>query len=115
MGGTCCKDYVVTNDRIKKISDKSFNNSHQLSNIILSLDPKFKDMPEWDGDRYKGEGIKRMRGYICDLQIDKLNELRDEFWSNKIKERLIWRQLRQAVYMDDSIYIFINLITKLDA
>jgi hypothetical protein len=28
-----------------------------------------------------GEGIKRMKGYICNLPIDELKKLRDEFWS----------------------------------
>jgi hypothetical protein len=103
MGGICNKDSVNINDKIKKISDKPITNNEPINpKAISNLDPKFKDMPEWDGERYRGEGIKRMKGYKCSLQIDKLNELRDEFWTNKIKEKLIWRQLRQAINMDES-------------
>lgn len=65
------------------------------------LPAKFKDMPEWEGERYKGEGIKRMKGYKCEMLIDQLNHVRDEFWNLKTKEKLIWRNLRQACNMDD--------------
>ena len=42
--------------------------------IINERDSNFPDMEEWPGERYKGIGIKRMRGYKCSLPIDKLNE-----------------------------------------
>ena len=29
------------------------------------------DMEEWDGNSYKGVGIKRMKGYKCNLSINK--------------------------------------------
>jgi|LauGreDrversion4_2_1035121.scaffolds.fasta_scaffold2524556_2 hypothetical protein len=32
--------------------------------------------------KYIGEGIRKMKGYICDLKIDELQRLREEFWSN---------------------------------
>ena len=28
---------------------------------------KFEDFPEWNGERYSGIGIKRMKGHICNL------------------------------------------------
>ena len=34
----------------------------------------FPDMEEFDGNLYKGVGIKRMKGYKCNLPINKLNE-----------------------------------------
>ena len=36
-------------------------------------------MEEWEGERYKGIGIKKMKGYKCILPIDKLNLKREEF------------------------------------
>jgi hypothetical protein len=30
------------------------------------------DMKEWDGDKFSGVGIKRMKAYKCDLATDKL-------------------------------------------
>lgn len=46
-----------------------------------------------------------MRGYKCNLTIDKLNELREEFWSEKINQKLIWQTIKQACIMDDSKYL----------
>ena len=36
--------------------------------------PNFPDIEEFDGNLYKGVGIKRMKGYKCNLPINKLNE-----------------------------------------
>ena len=47
------------------------------------IDDKFKDMPEWEGNKYVGEGIRKMKAYICHLKIDELQKLREEFWCNK--------------------------------
>ena len=33
-----------------------------------------KDMEEWPGDRFMGVGIKKMKGYKCNLCIDELKE-----------------------------------------
>ena len=43
-------------------------------------DPNFPDMEKWEGDRYKGVGIKRMKGYKCNLPINKLKEKCEKFW-----------------------------------
>lgn len=51
---------------------------------------------------YRGVGVKRMRGYKCNLTIDKLNELREEYWNYRIKQKLVWQTIRQACIMDDS-------------
>ncbi len=64
-------------------------------------DPNFPDMEEWDGDRYKGVGIKRMKGYKCDLPINKLNELREKFWTTKINEDENWRIIQQICVFDE--------------
>lgn len=50
------------------------NNKDEMTN------EKFSDFLEWEGERYKGFGIKRMKGYKCALNIDHLNALREEFW-----------------------------------
>ena len=31
--------------------------------------------------KYVGDGIRKMKGYTCDMKIDELQRLRDEFWS----------------------------------
>ena len=43
------------------------------------LAPNFPDMEEFDGNLYKGVGIKRMKGYKCNLPINKLNEWCEKF------------------------------------
>lgn len=57
------------------------------------------------GEKYRGEGIKRMKGYKCVLPIDELNKLREEFWTIKTQHKNTWKYLKQACLMDDGIYI----------
>jgi hypothetical protein len=52
------------------------------------------------GEKYRGEGVKRMKGYKCTLPIDELNKLREEFWSTR-PQTGIWKYLKQACLMDD--------------
>ena len=40
-------------------------------------------MEEFDGNLYKGVGIKRMKGYKCNLPINKSNEWREKFWMTR--------------------------------
>ena len=101
---------VVNNMRPNNTSNenKKNENDFRMGEEKPNIDPKFKDMPEWEGDRFKGEGVKRMKGYKCEMQIDILNHLREEFWSSKVKEKMIWKHLRQACLMDDGKLIFKN-------
>ena len=63
---------------------------------------KFEDFPEWNGERYSGIGIKRMKGYICNLPIDQLTALREEFWSfHDYKKNIIWEKIREACLYDE--------------
>ena len=64
-------------------------------------DPNFPDMEEWEGERYKGVGIKKMKGYKCDLPINKLNEMREKFWTTKIEEDENWRIIQQICVFDE--------------
>ena len=65
------------------------------------LDKEFPDMPEWEGEKYKGIGIKRMKGYKCDLKIDELTKERDKFWNNKCQINNIWQIIQQACIYDE--------------
>ena len=108
MGSCNSKDKDIVVHQPKK--DSAINNKKHtemlLEKHIETIDPKFKDMPEWEGERYKGEGIKKMKGYKCEMQIDKLSLLRDDFWNSKTKDKLIWKHIRQACIMDDGNFIF---------
>ena len=85
---------------------KKTNMSEDQANSLMEEQRnEFPDMPEWEGDRFTGIGIKKMRGYKCDLPIDKLNKKRDEFWdqkNNRDNENYkIWRIINQACVYDE--------------
>ena len=66
---------------------------------------EFPDMPEWEGDRFTGIGIKKMKGYKCDLPIDELNKKRDKFWdlrnSRVTPNSETWQNINQACVYDE--------------
>ena len=76
-----------------------------VQTLIKEQQKEFPDMEEWEGDRYKGIGIKKMKGYKCNLPIDKLTEKRDNFW--KVKDNhdypnyKTWRIINQACVFDE--------------
>ena len=78
-----------------------YNFRQEKNRFSNKRDPNFPDMEEWTGERYKGIGIKRMKGYKCDLPIDKLNEMREKFWSTKIEENENWRIIQQICVFDE--------------
>ena len=65
----------------------------------------FEDMEEIKGDIYVGIGIKKMKGYKCNLKIDELNEKREYFWNIKTnyknKNWKIWDVIKRAVSFDE--------------
>ena len=65
----------------------------------------FEDMEEIKGDTYVGIGIKKMKGYKCNLKIDELNEKREYFWKIKTnyknKNWKIWDIIKRAVSFDE--------------
>ena len=79
--------------------------NHDASYWIEKQKKEFPDMEEWEGDRYKGIGIKQMKGYKCTLQIDKLNKKREEFWNLRnahgAPNYKIWRIINQACVYDE--------------
>jgi hypothetical protein len=100
MGAGCFSSETV---KIQVNKDKIITG---VSNIpenakIIQIDSKFKDLPEWEGERYRGEGIRRMKGYKFDKPSNVLVEMRETFWKEKIKEKFIWRDLQRAALMDD--------------
>lgn len=54
------------------------------------------------GDRFKGEGIKKMKGYKCDMKIDELNKLREEFWC-----KFLFKFSLNIYYLFYSSYVFL--------
>ena len=101
----CCRSETVI--QINHQNSLSTYNSTLLTQNNFKPDygdSKFNDFPEWEGERYSGIGIKRMKGYICNLPIDELINLRNEFWKyHKAYEGgdFIWQNIRFACIMDE--------------
>ena len=83
----------------------SLSTKSDIQTIINEQRQEFPDMEEWEGERYKGIGIKKMKGYKCNLQIDKLNQKRDDFWSKRNSHGSpnykTWRIMNQACVYDE--------------
>lgn len=47
-----------------------------------------------------GEGIQQIPNYKCPLAVDKLTELREEFWNSRSSKRHIWKIIREACTSD---------------
>ena len=92
----------------KNPSNKSINNQKDINtqpfNYIINddqnINPKFNDMPEYGNGITKGLGIKQMYAYKCDLKIDELNKLREEFWASKQVNKQQWKIIHQACIYD---------------
>ena len=62
------------------------------------------DMKEWDSDKFSGVGIKRMKAYKCDLAINKLQLLRENFWKKKLHDKNLftnWSIIHRAIELDE--------------
>ena len=106
--GSCQASNVIemnSQEDAKIISSKKKFTKMDIQSIINEQKKEYPDMEEWEGERYKGIGIKRMKGYKCNLQIDKLNQKRDEFWSKRNEHGnpnyKIWRVINQACVYDE--------------
>ena len=102
--GSCQQSDVieVNTSKHRNMDDSSEIQENQL---IEQQRTEFPDMPEWEGERYTGIGLKKMKGYKCDLPIDELNKKRDEFWdlrnSRETENYKIWRAINQACVYDE--------------
>ena len=104
--GSCQTSEVIEAEPNKNYKKKKQNYDEEPANSLLEEQKnEFPDMPEWEGERYTGIGIKKMKGYKCDLPIDKLNKKRDEFWDQKNSRDndnyKIWRIINQACVYDE--------------
>ena len=109
--GSCQGGNVIeinNKEDAKILSNKkklALSNKQDIQAIINEQKQEFPDMEEWEGERYKGIGIKKMKGYKCNLQIDKLNQKRDEFWNKRNSHGSpnykTWRVINQACVYDE--------------
>ena len=108
--GSCESNFVV---EVKGRKNRASHNENPTKEEIAEMEAKireeFPDMKEWSGERYSGIGIKKMKGYKCNLPIDKLNEKRSEFWSSKGNEashlKKMWKIIHQACVYDECKHI----------
>ena len=107
--GSCQASNVIEinsqEDAKIQINRKKLSTKSNIQSIINEQKLEYPDMEEWEGERYKGIGIKRMTGYKCNLQIDKLYQKRDEFWgkrnSHGSPNYKTWRIINQACVYDE--------------
>ena len=105
--GICQTGCIIKNQKTETVlaSYKTVVTKMDSELMVEKQKNEFPDMKEWQGDRYKGIGLKKMKGYKCDLPIDKLNEKREIFWSarnNKTNKNYeIWRIINQACVYDE--------------
>ena len=109
--GSCQAGNVIeinSQEDAKILSSKkrlSLSTKPDIQLMIKEQKDEFPDMEEWEGERYKGIGIKKMKGYKCSLQIDKLNKKRDDFWgtrnSHGAPNYKTWRIINQACVYDE--------------
>ena len=106
--GACQTSEVIEGESNTKYKNKKKSNYCEEdggNSMLEDQKMEFPDMPEWEGERYTRIGIKKMKGYKCELPIDKLNKKRDEFWDQKNsrdnENYKIWRIINQACVYDE--------------
>lgn len=64
-----------------------------------------EDMEEFEGEKYSGFGLKRMKSYKCKLKLEQLQKLREKFWTKKLnknnKNYVNWSIIQKAILLDD--------------
>ena len=107
--GSCQKNNVIEINSLDRNGTKNQNkdNNYYFTKFPSISEQKlqFPDMNEWEGERYSGIGIKKLKGYKCTLPIDQLNKIREDFWSNRNNHHninyKIWRIINQACVYDE--------------
>ncbi|MCQ2816058.1 MAG: hypothetical protein MJ252_02220 [archaeon] len=106
--GACQESNVI---EVKKQNKSDSLSQMDLNQLESEMRKEYPDMKEWKGERYTGIGIKKMKGYKCNLPIDKLNQKRNEFWHSKSKldpvQKKMWRIINQACVYDECKEIFL--------
>ena len=74
---------VCRNEDVERVNQDYYSERKKQNKRDSGQDPNFPDIEEFNGNLYKGVGIKRMKGYKCNLLINKLNEQRKKFWIAK--------------------------------
>ena len=108
---------IIQNQNPNIIKEKTLNNQYEQKELLENEDPKFRDMPEWGNNIMKGFGIKQMPAYKCDLKIDELIELRDDFWASRQTHKTQWKIIHQACVFDHikaEEYLYKNNMKTLD-
>ena len=98
---------------IRELSNNSNNNINNHLNIQQYFIPNFEpylqskndpsfNYPELENE-YIGIGLKRMKGYISPINLEKLKKVREDFWSSRIEgDEKIWNILKN-ICNDESL------------
>ena len=104
MGGCQGNKVVEVNQSPQKGNNHNYQHGSKNAGSNINSRDEFPDMKEWKGERYSGIGIKRMKGYKCNLPIDKLNE--------KTVQWLINLFTHPSNELDDKTKILLKAITQ---
>ena len=58
------------------------------------------DLPELNNGKLIGEGIKQIPSYKCEMAYDKLNQMREKFWSSRTSNKRYWKVIRECCETD---------------
>jgi hypothetical protein len=82
----------------------NINNNENLVNKNKSYNDKpekeFPDFQELNNGKFIGKGVKQIPSYKCLIPYDKLYELREEFWKEKISKNKRWKTIREICESD---------------
>jgi hypothetical protein len=85
---------MILERKLKKARVKSLYMKKSRKNLEICRKGQIKFKKS---KKYIGEGIRKMKGYICDLKIDELQRLREEFWSKiLIKKTLEFKKIQYS-------------------
>ena len=95
-----CNSSNAVEEPQKPTTNTNFNPIPYQDIITNTEIGKFKDMEETDKERYLGEGVKRIHNYKCPLAINRLEQLRQQFWLTRNQADENWKILKLCCETD---------------
>lgn len=92
---------MVVSSQMQNPNNNS-NSRNTLNSKKNQINPNdaFGSFPELEGDYWFGQGIRRVKGYKCELTFDQLANKRKEFWESKNKYKRVWLALKECCEAD---------------
>ena len=91
------------------MGNQNHNKTNEYNNKDKDKGNEYEDdIEEWEGNKYSGVGIKRMKSYKCNLNLTQLENKRNIFWKIKSKDKnfINWSIIQKAITLDEQRDIF---------